>query len=247
MKLPYIVLLAAVFASCGKVDNYKQPDKSIKGLLTDSITGKGFQTQTDDNGVKIRMIDNSYTTHPTPWYFDTQLDGNFECKLVPNGKYNVTPLGAFVPLIQTDVNGDTVINRSWNLDINGAITQNYTVVPFLELKWVGSAVTNADNTITVQFQVDRGTTDPNYQQDVQNIYLYVNTSSNNVGDNNYDSRFTVAVANPNTLLGQVITVTTPVLPFKNANYYLRAGARINYSVEGTNRYNYTEPLTVKVP
>lgn len=247
MKIQYIILALGLFCSCTKYDNKEKPSRVLKGLITDSITGKGLQTQVGDNGVRFRMLDLGYSVSPTAWYFTTQQDGNFECSIIPAGKYNVTPLGPFVPLVQTDSNGDTTKNASVTIDINGTVTQNFTVVPFLELAWIGSPVVNADNTITVQFKVSRGTTLPAYQQDLTNIYLFVNSSSYNVGDNNYDSRYTVAVNNPTSQLDQAITVTTPVLPFKNATYYLRAAARIDYSVEGVNRYNYNEPIAVKVP
>jgi hypothetical protein len=193
------------------------------------------------------MMDYSYSKNPTEWYFTTQQDGNYECTMVPAGTYNVTPLGPFVPLVQTDDNGDTTKNASVTININGTVTQNFTVVPFLEISWIGDPVVNADHTITVQFKVVRGTTEAAYQKNCTNIYLYVNSSSYNVGDNNYDSRYTVAVSNPNDALGQTLTVTTPVLPYSNATYYLRVGARIDYSVDGTNRYNYNEPIAVKVP
>jgi len=250
MKLHYIIismLHLLSFTACNKYDNYEKPDMTLKGVITDSLTGQGLQTQIGDNGVRFRMRDVGYKASPTPWYFTCKPNGEFECTLVPAGTYNVTPLGPFVPLVLTDSNGDTTRNASVTLNINGTVTQNFTVVPFLAITWVGQPVVNSDHTITVQFKVERGTTDPAFQQECSNIYLYVNSSSFNVGDNNYDSRYTVAVSNPNDVLGQTLTVTTPVLPFTNATYYLRAGARINYSVDGVNRYNYNEAIAVEVP
>ncbi|HEU4555144.1 MAG TPA: DUF3823 domain-containing protein [Chitinophaga sp.] len=250
MKLHYIIfsiLGLLSFAACTKYDNYDKPGMTLKGSITDSITGQGLQTQIGDNGVRFRMLDISYKASPTPWYFTCNQDGVFACNMVPPGTYNVTPLGPFVPLVLTDSNGDTTRNGSVTVNMNGTVTQNFTVVPFLVISWIGKPVVNSDHTITVQFKVERGTTDPAFQQECTNIYLYVNSSSFNVGDNNYDSRYTVAVNNPNDALGQTLTVTTPALPYTNATYYLRAGARINYSVEGTNRYNYNEAIAVTVP
>ncbi|MVT08198.1 DUF3823 domain-containing protein [Chitinophaga tropicalis] len=249
MKIHYITFILGLLslAACKKYDNYEKPGMTLKGVLTDSITGKGLETEVGDNGVRFRMLDLSYTTHPTAWYFTSKQNGEYECSMVPRGTYNVLPLGAFVPLVLTDSNGDTTRNGSVTADINGTVTQDFTVVPFLVLSWVGTPVVNADKTITVQFKVERGTTDPAFQQECTNIYLYVNSSSYNVGDNNYDSRYTVSVSNPNSVLGQTLTVTTPILPYSGTKYYLRAGARINYSVEGTNRYNYNEAIAVDVP
>ncbi|SEN45249.1 Protein of unknown function [Chitinophaga rupis] len=251
MKLNYIIIISMLgllsFTACTKYDNYEKPSMTLKGAITDSVTGQGLQTQLGDNGVRFRMRDLSYKASPTPWYFTCKQNGEFECAMVPAGTYNVTPLGPFIPLVLTDSNGDTTRNGSITVDINGSVTKNFTVVPFLVVTWIGKPVVNNDKTITVQFKVTRGTTDAAFQQECTNIYLYVNSSSFNVGDNNYDSRYTVAVNNPNDVLGQTLTVTTPALPYANTNYYLRAGARINYSVEGTNRYNYNEAIQVKVP
>lgn len=247
MKFSYIVLLLGLFCACTKYDNKEQPAGVLQGVITDSITGQGFQTQVGDNGIRFKMVDKLYAASPTPWYFSTQLDGAFQCALVPAGTYQVIPQGPFEPLIQLGASGDTVRDASVTLAINGTVTQNFTVVPFLVVTWIGEPVVNGDSTITVQFRVDRGTTNPAYQQNISNIYLFVNTSSDNVGDNNYDARYTVSIQDPNTQAGQIITVTTPALPFKNADYYLRAGARIDYSVDGVNRYNYSTVLRVKIP
>lgn len=247
MKISYIILLLGLCCSCTKYDNKERPSMVLKGVITDSITGQGFQTQVGDNGIRFKMIDKNYAASPTPWYFSTQLDGAFQCALVPAGTYQVIPQGPFEPLIQLGPAGDTIHDASVTLNINGTVTQNFTVVPFLVVTWIGEPVISGDTAITVQFRVDRGTTNPNYQQKISNIYLFVNTSSSNVGDNNYDARYTVSIKDPNTQAGQVITVTTPALPFKNATYYLRAGARIDYSVDGVNRYNYSTALSVKIP
>lgn len=247
MKILYAILLLVLLNACSKYDNYSRPSETLKGQLTDSATGAGFQTEVGDNGVRFKMMDYTYSSNPTAWYFTCQQDGSYQNTIVPAGTYNVTPVGAFVPLVRTGGNGDTTKNTTVTIAIDGTVTQNFTVAPFLVVAWVGDPVVNSDNTITAQFKVVRGTTDAEYQQDLSNIYLYVNSSSYDVGNNNYDSRYTVAVSSPNTVVGQTLTVTTPVLPYTNATYYLRAGARINYSSEGVYRYNYNEPVAVTLP
>ncbi|MFT4154964.1 DUF3823 domain-containing protein [Parafilimonas sp.] len=242
----YGLITALLFTACTKYDNYTQPSMTFEGTLTDSVTGEGLQTEVGDNGVQFKMMDYSYSGSPTAWYFTCTQDGAYKNSLVPAGTYNVTPLGPFVPFVIVDDDGDTTKDASITIDIKGTVTQNFTVVPFLVVSWIGDPVVNDDSTITVQFKVERGTTDADFQQDCTDIYLFVNASSYNVGSNNYDSRYTVAVSDPNDVIGDTLTVTTPALPYAPATYYLRAGARIDYAVNGVNRYNYNEPIAVAV-
>ena len=244
-KIAYLSALALCLFSCS-YDNYDEPAETFMGTLSDKISGSGFQTEVGDNGVRFKMLEISYNDDPTPWYFTCNQDGKFQDTKVFAGTYNITPLGAFVPFVQTDDEGDTIKNESVTMKMKGVITYDFTVDPFLVVTWVGDpSVSNGR--ITIQVKIERGTSDPDFQQDCVDIKLFVNSSSYYVGDNNYDSRYIVTVDNPDEVLGQTITLTTPELPYSNATYYIRVGARINYAVDGIKRYNYNEPLAVEVP
>ncbi len=244
-KIIYLLILVICLCSCSD-DNYDAPSETFSGTLIDQVTGSGFQTEVGDNGVRFKMSEISYDDNPTPWYFTCRQNGEFQDTKVFAGTYNIIPLGAFVPFVQTNDDGDTTKNESVTIAVNGAVTHDFTVDPFLVVSWVGDPVVS-NGKITVQAKIERGTSDPGFQQDCADIKLFVNSSSYYVGDNNYDSRYTVSVDNPNDVLGQTITITTPELPYSNATYYIRVGARINYTVDGTKRYNYNEPLAVTVP
>jgi len=105
---------------------------------------------------------------------------------------------------------------------------------------------NADGTITTSFKVTRGTADPNFQQNVSDVAVFVN-SNNYVGNNNYDNRYTPKLSgnDANNSVGKTLSLTTlgGALPGKRS-YFIRVGARVSY---GLNYYNYTDVKEVKVP
>jgi len=248
-KIVYSIVYALClfcFTSC-EYDNYEAPAETFKGTVIDNTTGKGLQTEVGDGGVRFKMLELSWSNNPTPWYFTCKQDGQFQDTKVFEGNYNITPLGAFVPFVQTDNTGKITKDESLTIDIKGTVTHEFKVDPFLAVSWVGEPVANSNSTISTQIKIERGTTDPNFQQNCIDVYLYVNYSSPYVGNNNYDSRYSVHLsgADANNAVGKTITLTTPVLP-GNRIYYVRAGARIDYSVDGSRRYNYNEPKQVKV-
>ena len=106
---------------------------------------------------------------------------------------------------------------------------------------------HADSTVTVQFKITRGTTNPGYQQDITNINLYVSNTKYD-GDNNYDPRYSNLVSYSGTdgtnLIGQTITMTTTGGAIPQQDVYFRIGARIN---AGLDEYNYSTPVSIKYP
>lgn len=239
--------LLAVF-SCADIDNYDEPAETLNGEVIDVNTQKPMQTEVSDGGIRLKLMEYSWSDNPTPYYFYTMQDGTFNNTKIFKGEYNVVPQGAFVPLVQTDNAGNVTVDKSQTVEIKGTVTLRFEVEPFLKIEWVGEPVVNSNGSITAQVKVSRGTTNANYQQKVTDIVLYVNSSSPYVGENNYDNRYTKRLSGDeaNNALGKVITLTTTGSFSKNRDYYVRVGARIDYSVEGSRRYNYNEPKTVKV-
>jgi hypothetical protein len=245
-KLIYFIACALSVCSC-TLDNYDAPSETFKGTVIDKVTGKGFQTEVGDNGIQFKMLETSYKKNPTPWYFTCKQDGTFQDTKVFKGTYNITPYGAFVPFVETDDNGNITSDQSVNLDISGTTTHEFKVDPFLVVTWVGEP-TVSDGKITVKAKIERGTTNPNYQQDCTDVFLYINSSSPYVGDNNYDSRISVSLSGDEAKAapGSVVTLTSSKVTGK-MTYYVRVGARIDYVTNGSRRYNYNEPKSIAVP
>lgn len=248
-KILYTLAICAVAlagSSCSKLDNKDAPSETLTGSVVDATTGKTVQTE-QGSGTRIKLLEISWSDNPTPFYIASMQDGTFNyTKLFP-GKNVISAEGPFVPMVQTDNTGATIVDKSQTVDIKGTTTVNFSVEPFLRIEWVGEPVLNNDGTISVQVKITRGTNDPNFQQDVSDINLYVN-SNKFVGNNNFDDRYSPLTSyggtDGNIKLGQTLTLTTKgVLP-ASRQYFIRVGARVNY---GLKYYNYTDVKTVSVP
>lgn len=233
-----------------ELDNYPVPDATLRGSVINVNTGKPLQTEVSSRGTRIKLLELSWSNDPTPQYLYSMQDGTYNNNKIFGGTYNISVEGAFVPLIQTNSAGDTIVDGSKTVGVpSGEVTTvDFAVEPFLEVEWLGDPVINEDGTVTVQVRVTRGTDNPNFQPDMNAVFLFVNNTKY-LGDNNWDNRYSYAVvyggATGNDLLGEVISLTTRggALP-GNRDYYLRVGARTNY---GLQLYNYTEPKVISVP
>jgi len=247
-KLFYSIALSVLVAagsSCKKVDNYAAPNVTLKGTVTDAGTGKSLQTE-QGSGTRIKLLEISWSSNPTPFYISSFQDGTYQNTKLFAGKNVISAEGAFVPLVQVDDAGKTIVDKSQTVDVKDVTTVNFSVEPFLRIEWVGDPVLNADGTITTSFKVTRGTADPNFQQNVSDVAVFVN-SNNYVDNNNYDNRYTPKLSgnDANNSVGKTLSLTTlgGALPGKRS-YFIRVGARVSY---GLNYYNYTDLKEVKVP
>jgi hypothetical protein len=243
-----ICIVAVAGSSCSKLDNYPDPTETLNGSVIDAGTNKTLQTENGGGGTRIKLLEISWSDNPTPFYISSMQDGTFNYTKLFAGKNVISAEGAFVPLVQTDASGSTIVDKSQTVDIKGTTNVNFSVDPFLRIEWIGEPVLNADGTVTASFKFTRGTTDPNFQQDITDVHLFVN-SNKFVGNNNFDNRYSPQIdyngSEANAQVGQTITLTTKggPLPTKR-EYFLRVGARTNY---GLKYYNYTDVKTVTVP
>ncbi|MEI6945697.1 DUF3823 domain-containing protein [Paraflavisolibacter sp. H34] len=247
LKAIAFVLAVAAAGSCTKIDNYEAPTETLRGNIIDAGTGKPVQSEVSgDNGAgtRIKLLELSWSETPTPLYLACKQDGTYNNTKVFAGKYKVSAEGAFVPLVQ-----GTTVDGSKTLEIRGGTTTlDFSVEPFLRVEWVGEPVLNSNGTISANVKVTRGTANPAFQQNITDLYLYVN-STPYVGNNNFDNRYSQRLAYSgtagNAIVGQTVTLTTigGVLP-KSRDYYVRVGSRIDY---GLKQFNYNEPKVVTVP
>lgn len=231
-------LLLAVIASCSEDDNYRAPAETFKGSIIDAATGEPFQTAIGTTGVRIRMMEYSWSETPTPYYMYAMMDGQFNNDKVFEGEYGITPEGAFVPLAEERIN------------ISGSIEKTYEVEPFLRVTWIGEPIVNDDGTATIQVKIDRGTTHPDFQQDLAEVWLFV-SETQYAGDFSYSPNFSTKLTGATLpVLGETVSITTGwpggigtgsqrVFPEYSRKYFLRVGARINKQVNSTNVYNYS--------
>ncbi|TDX00331.1 DUF3823 domain-containing protein [Dinghuibacter silviterrae] len=246
MKRYYIVALLFC-AACNKIDNYPAPSCTIAGSTIDEVTGQTVQTEAGGGGTRVKLLETSYSSNPVPQYFQSMQSGVFNDTKIFAATYNVSVEGPFVPLVQTDANGNVTSDSSQNIVLKSIDSLHFRVQPYLRITWVGQPVLNPDTTVTVQFIVTRGTNNPNYQQDITDINLYVSNTQYD-GNYNYDPRYSklnsYSGSTGTALLGQVITLTTIGGALPAQDVYFRVGARIN---AGLDEYNYNAPVSVTYP
>jgi len=245
----YISLLtiALCSASCSKYDNYPEPEETLMGQITETVTGNPLQTEAGGNGVRVKLEELSWSENPTPYYFYTKQDGSFNNTKIFKGNYRISVEGPFVPLIQQDADGNVTVDNSITTDIAGKKEVNFTVEPFLRVTWVGEPLYDTDTKkVSVQVKVERGTDNVDFQQKVTDIFLFVNALPY-VANNNYDSRYSTQLkyeGDAEIPLGETITLTSTAELPGNRAFYLRVGARTDY---GLKYYNYTDVKSVDVP
>lgn len=232
-------LCGLLFTSC-RMDNYDLPSETFKGEFVDKVTQQPFQTAMGATGIRIRMMEYSWSDTPTPYDFYAKMDGTFYNSKIFAGEYGIIPTGAFVPIEEQRVR------------IEGECHLHYEVEPFLRVEWVGEPVVNAEGTAEVKVKITRGTEHPNYQLPIPEVWLFVSENSY-VGDFSYSPRFSTHLSGTQVadVLDKVITIKTgqangpgegnpqEYFPTYSRNFFLRVGARIDTQVEGSNVYNYT--------
>lgn len=232
------LLVVAGMASCGEDDNYPAPAETFKGSIIDAETGEPFQTAIGNTGVRIKLMEYSWSDNPTPYYMNAMMDGKFNNTKIFKGEYGVTPEGAFVALPE-----ETFV-------IAGTVEKNYAVDPFLRVEIVGEPVVNNNGTATIQVKIERGTDHPDYQQALAEVWLFV-SETQYVGDFSYSPNYSTRLTGATLpVLGETVSITTGwpsgvgsgtqrVFPDYSRKYFLRVGARINKQVNATNVYNYS--------
>lgn len=222
------LFLLAGFASC-EVDNYDGPEETFRGAFIDKETKEPFQAAIGNTGVRIRMMEYSWSDKPQPYDFNCMMDGTFNNTKIFAGNYGITPEGAFVPL-QEEI-----------MDIKGTVEKVYEVEPLLRLQWVGEPQVNADGTVDIKVKITRGTTNPDYQQPLEEAWLFVSETSY-AGDFSFSNRFSTQLVGAalTGIMDKEITIRTKgQFPEFSRKFFLRVGARTTKKFSGTNCYNYT--------
>lgn len=268
MKRSFIYIFAAFLAaSCSvfEIDNYEQPDETIRGNIVDAYTGELIQTEQNSRGIRVRLTELSYgenVQHNPDFY--ARDNGTYQNTKLFKGFYNVRIDGPFVPIVREDPQGDTLFNGSVNCNIEGITEVHFRVQPFLRVEIVGEPEVSGGK-ITAQVRVTRGVPEQDFREaiepmgdykaeylNVTDVRLYVGYSSTCNGDNKYEAwsnalEYEGSAFEP--YLGEVLTISSRGTIKSNRKVFIRAAARINYAtpVGGERRYNFSEVREVNIP
>jgi len=251
MKSNIINIVLSLFiifgiASCAD-DNYQEPKETFRGKFIDKGTKEPFQTAIGNTGVRIRMMEYSWSDTPQPYDFNCMMDGTFNNTKIFKGEYGITPSGAFVPLPEE------------RIKISGTVEKTYEVEPILRVEWDGEPVVNADRTVTVKVKVTYGTDDATYRKPLVEGWLFI-SETDYVGDFSYSPNYSVKCApdqmgvTESEILGAngtTFTINTSQasksFPDYERKYFIRFGVRTSVTFDATNRYNYTVVKEVSIP
>ena len=265
-KLFYSILIcfaAVSFNSC-EIDNYDEPQETIKGRVVDAATGELVLTDQGSEGTRIRLRELSWKETAVPDNFDffCMKEGIFQNTKVFKGHYNVRIDGAFIPLVRKTTAGDTIADETKYLDIKGVTEVEFKVQPFLKVEWIGTP-TVSNGKITATVKVTRAVSPADFKAKIEPMGGYTDDFLNvtdvrlfvsqlpYVGYREWDNRYTTQInysgTSFNALLGQPITITTTGVIPAGRTVFIRAAARINYATENIKRHNYNTAVRVDIP
>lgn len=229
--LCYILLISAVIlqSSCSKKDNYTSPSETLTGNVIDSVTGKPIQTE-EPNGIRIQLLETSWSSNPDPLYFWAKSDGTFKNTKIFNGTYTVTPVdGPYFPI------------TGKSMEIKGVTEVDFKVVPYLNVNFAD--VKQSGTSVDVSYTISRSKA----AYKITDAMVFVSTTPF-VGNNAYILNLTktndLSGADDQTILSSTYKTTLTGLT-SGYTYYIRVGARTNDP--GSRRYNYTEVRKISIP
>lgn len=256
-------LAAVSFNSC-TIDNYAEPQETLKGRVVDAATGELVLTDQGSEGTRIRLRELSWKETKVPDNFDffCMKEGIFQNTKIFNGHYNVRIDGAFIPLVRKGIAGDTISDQSKYVDIKGITEVEFKVQPFLKLEWIGQPTVN-NGQITATVKVTRAVSPADFKAKIEPMGGYNDNFLNvtdvrlfvsqvpYVGYREWDNRYSTQIDySGNSFeakLGQPLTITTKGTIPAGRTVFIRAAARINYATENIKRHNYNAAIRVDIP
>lgn len=243
--LAYLVAVMSLFSACTKVDNYAEPEGKVSGRIVDK-QGRPVYANMGNTSVRIKMLDYGFSANPTEYYLNVATDGSYVNGKIFNSTYTMIPQGPFVPAVGQE-----------NVKIGGDTKVDFVVEPFFAVEWAELGLKpNGDGTVTANVRITRGTDNPLYQENPNQVLLFISTTEY-VGSNNYDQRLTPvltgdaakAFLNANASITSVTagTANSKVELKSGYTYYVRVGVRSTMNGGIPQAYNFSEVKKLTMP
>lgn len=228
--------IVVLFQSCSffDYDTLDWPEETLEGTIVDQ-DGEGIRVEFG-GGARITLMDYGSHDNPEAQYLTVKNDGTFVNTKIFESTYDIIAEGPFVPMDSNTIE---------DFKIKGTKNINFEVEPFLKLDLIGDPVINSDGSISVSFTLERGTDNTDYHTDLQDVRLFISTTMYVGNSDKLDLQSpTISGDAATAMIGQQNTMTTNVVgvdPLDEGRpYYLRVGARLNYTGDwGSDSYCFT--------
>jgi len=214
--------LALLLSSCD-IDNFEEPQLTLRGRIVDSQTNKLVESGGINAGTVVRLFEGN---SPQPLVYNTFPDGTFHNSRVFPGGYTYTAQGPF-----------TLVNpEPQSLRIDQDTEVEIKVVPHMRLGLPEVQVNGT--TLTVKLKYENVTSQKLMQLAlVWSRYPHPNISTSEDSETQLEN-----VEAENLTTGERVYTITGLSP--KTKYYLRGGAR---TANPGNYYNYSSQVEVQTP
>ncbi|OJU22328.1 MAG: hypothetical protein BGN92_04370 [Sphingobacteriales bacterium 41-5] len=245
-KIILFLIAGVVFTSCSReIDDYDAPSETLTGTVIDKTSGKAMNSEYGTTGNNIILEELSWSDNPTPYNFGGKIDGTFNNSKLFKGTYRINVEGPFVPLLQRDSKGDITVDGRKTVDIAGVTKVDFEVEPFFKVEWVGDLKVENDGRVSADVKYTRGTTNPAYQVNPNEMVVLAGYTPLVLQMSNYDNRYEWGWSQNSSHVGAVQKVTTRAnnpIP-KGAKFYYRIGVRNAFN----SKYNYSDIREMTIP
>jgi hypothetical protein len=225
IRIVLTLLLITLAISCSKIDNYNGPNAGITGIVTDTTTNSGIQSE-EPNGYQIRLLEFGYNP-VIPLDFWGKADGSFKNTQLFADKYKVIPING--PFLTPD----TVV-----VTLSGLTTVNFTVTPFMTV--TASTPQVVANNVIVKYTLSK----PALINDniITSMTLAAKVPAVSVPVNTYNVSHDLSGMTYSDIVATQFSDTLKNLP--SGTFYVRVGARTD---NAQNKYNYSQIYIVVIP
>ncbi len=262
----FAAMMMMTSCSMFEIDNYDEPEETIKGEVVDVATGNPVLTDQGSEGIRVRLTELSWgdnVEHNPDFY--CMPDGKFQNTKIFKGTYNIRVDGPFIPIVRETTEGTVLADETITTEIKGTKEVKFEVQPFLNVRIEGDP-TVSNGVIKAKVVVEKGVSDEEFRSKIEpmgnwkdsylnmtDIQFFVSYSSS-VGYRARDDRWSSSISYNgdefNELFGKTVTVTSNGQIPSGRKVWVRAAARINFDTpvgSGTRRWNYSEPVEVMIP
>jgi hypothetical protein len=247
-----VLLLCAIFTVSCEVDNYEGPDATIQGTVYDHL-GQPLQVSHGAEIIRTREISwaKDSATYIGNQTLHVQQDGTYRNTKWFAGTYRMLPrAGAFFPyddaLLDDDDAGELV-------EINGTVTRDFTVTPYLTVEWVKKPVVTAGNYIECSVRFHRNQKGSYGMPDVKEAWLLVSRSVNT--NSRWLDLYPVSLTLTNSMEDQELNFRTAIpVKYTGIDYWIRismncqtAAGKPETNYPGMGSDNFTTIEKIHVP